>query len=218
MCGIAGSFTSFFLIKFIGRRPIVIGGAAAQGTSMMTFAIVAVAAPGSLAASKCLAAFVCLFIFSYGATWGAVSQVLLGELSSTKLRSKTVALATAAGWVSDILIICGIPYLLSADYANLGGKVGFIFGGCQIIVLLYSIFYIPETKDRTLEEIDEMFMNVSPPNRPHLEAVANHRIRKFRLGNLRATKLRKQFKAYLCKARLRGWKRRTELLLLLWRG
>lgn len=129
---------------------------------MLIFAIVAVAAPGSVAAGKCLAAFVSLFIYSYGATWGAVSQVLLGELPSSKLRSKTVALATSAGWIIDILIICGMPYLISPAYANLGGKVGFIFGGCQILVLLWAIFFIPETKDRTLEEIDEMFMNVRP--------------------------------------------------------
>lgn len=161
MCGIAGSIASFLLIKYCGRRTILIGGTAAQGTCMFTFAIVAVAAPGSEAAAKCLAAFVCLFIFSYGASWGAVSQVLLGELASSKLRSKTVALATSAGWICDILIICGMPYLISAEYVNLGGKVGFIFGGCQILILLWCVFFLPETKDRTLEEIDEMFMNVS---------------------------------------------------------
>ena len=155
---------------------------------MFVFAIVATAAPGSSAAQKSVAAFTCLFLFCYGASWGAVSQVLLGELSSTKLRSKTVALATAAGWICDLLIICGIPYLLSPAYVNMGAKVGFIFGGCQIAVFLWALWFIPglhllsdddlprrccicptvhdtkalvETKDRTLEEIDEMFLNVS---------------------------------------------------------
>lgn len=161
LCGIAGSVSAFFLIYYFGRRQILIVGAASQGACMFIFAIVAVVAPGSSAASKCLCAFVSLFIFSYGATWGAVSQVLLGELPSSKLRSKTVALATCAGWLCNTLIICSIPYLLSPNFANLGAKVGFIFGSCQVVVLLWSYFFIPETKNRTLEEIDEMFMNVS---------------------------------------------------------
>ncbi|OQU96574.1 hypothetical protein CLAIMM_02638 [Cladophialophora immunda] len=159
VCGIAGSISAFFLVRWFGRRPILIVGAASQGTCMFIFAIVAVALPGSTAASKCLCAFVSIFIFTYGATWGAVSQVLLGEIPSNKLRSKTIGLATCAGWLCDTLIICGIPYLLSPVYANMGAKVGFIFGGTQVVVLLWSIFFIPETKDRTLEEIDEMFMN-----------------------------------------------------------
>lgn len=161
VCGIAGSATSFFLIKYIGRRPILIGGAVGQGTCMLIVASVGTAAPSSVVAAKCLSAFVCMFIFAYGATWGAVSQVLLGELPSTKLRSKTVALATMAGWLCDLLIVCGMPYLISPEHVNLGPKVGFIFGGCQVVVLVWTIFFIPETKDRTLEEIDEMFMNVS---------------------------------------------------------
>ncbi|KAK4934294.1 hypothetical protein LTR10_024394 [Elasticomyces elasticus] len=162
LCGIVGSAAAFPLIKFFGRRPILITGAAAQGVSMLTFAIVAVAAPGSKAASQCLAAFVSLFIFSYGATWGAVGPVVLGELSSTKLRSKTLALCYIAGWSADLLIICGTPYLISADYANLGAKVGFIFGGISILVFIWCFLCLPETKDRTLEEIDEMFMNKVP--------------------------------------------------------
>ena len=88
------------------------------------------------------------------------SQVLLGELPSTNLRSKTIAIATCAGWLCDTLIICGIPYLLSPTYANLGAKVEFIFGACQVVVLLWIIFFLPETKDGTLEELVEMFMNV----------------------------------------------------------
>ena len=145
MCAICGSLLSFVLIKLVGRRPILIGGAATQGVCMFTFAIVGTVDAGSAAAQHCLAAFVSLFLFSYGATWGAVSQVLLGEISSTKMRSKTVALATSAGWVVDLLIICGMPYLLSDDYVNLGPKVGFIFGGCQILTLVYSVFFVPGT-------------------------------------------------------------------------
>ena len=39
--------------------------------------------------------------------------------------------------------------------------MGFIFGGITTIATILIFYYLPETKDRTLEEIDEMFLNVS---------------------------------------------------------
>lgn len=60
-----------------------------------------------------------------------------------------------------MLVICGTPYLISTQYANLGTKVGFIFGGLTVPLFLFVVFCVPETKGRTLEEIDEMFLNVS---------------------------------------------------------
>lgn len=161
MCGIAGSLSSFFLIKYVSRRVILIVGTVTQSVCMFIFAIVGVATPGTNAAAKCLVAFVCIFTFSYGASWGPVSFVLVGELPSTKLRSKTVALATSIGWVLNVLISVGMPYLLNATYINLGTKIGFIFGATELLSLVFVVFFLPETKDRTLEEIDEMFMNVS---------------------------------------------------------
>jgi len=157
----AGSLTSFLLIKYTGRRKSLIGGSLVCGLSMLLFAIVAVAAPGSEAAAKCLVAFVSLFIFSYGATWGPVTQVVVGEISSTKLRSKTISLGTSVGWLCDILIVCRTPYLIDVNHANLGAKVGFIFGSCEVVICLWTCFVLPETKDRSLEEIVEMFLNVS---------------------------------------------------------
>lgn len=161
MCGIAGSLSSFVLIKYISRRVILIVGAVIQSVCMFIFAIVGVATPGTDAAAKCLVAFVSLFTFTYGASWGPVTFVLVGELPSTKLRSKTVALATSVGWVLNVLISVGMPYLLNAAYVDLGTRVGFIFGATELLALGFVVFFLPETGDRTLEEIDEMFMNVS---------------------------------------------------------
>jgi SP family sugar:H+ symporter-like MFS transporter len=128
---------------------------------MLTFAIVSVAAPNSIAAAKCVAAFICIFSFSYSATWGSIVPLIVGEVPSNRLRSKTVSLALAASWILSLLIICGSPYLISPAYANLGTKVGFIFGGATIPVVIFCYFFLPETKGRSLEEIDEMFLNVS---------------------------------------------------------
>jgi len=46
---------------------------------------------------------------------------------------------------------------MSADAANLGAKTAFIFAGCVFITLIWAYFYIPETRARTVVEIDEMY-------------------------------------------------------------
>ncbi|KAK5262739.1 hypothetical protein LTR40_014889, partial [Exophiala xenobiotica] len=38
-----------------------------------------------------------------------------------------------------------------------GGKYGYIWAVSNVIILVFVFFFVPETKDRTLEEIDEMF-------------------------------------------------------------
>lgn len=49
------------------------------------------------------------------------------------------------------------PYLISADYANLGGKLGYVYGTINMLVLVGVFFFIPELKGRSLEEIDQLF-------------------------------------------------------------
>jgi hypothetical protein len=52
--------------------------------------------------------------------------------------------------------------LFNPDQANLGGRLGFIFGGLSFLCLVYLWFYQPETAGRTYEELDEMFMKGVP--------------------------------------------------------
>jgi hypothetical protein len=160
-CEIFGVFVAFAIVRFVGRRPILVIGAFTQGFCMLAFSILAEAAPNSVLATKFLIAFICIFCFTFSVTWGSIGNVVLGEVPSNRLRSKTISIAMSVSWVVALAVITGVPYLLSPDYANLGTKIGFIFGGISVFVFLGAIFIIPETKDRSLEEIDEMFMNVS---------------------------------------------------------
>lgn len=52
-----------------------------------------------------------------------------------------------------------IPYLVNADYANLGSKVGFIFGSIMVLSMVFVFFCVPECKDKSLEQIDYLFHN-----------------------------------------------------------
>lgn len=61
-------------------------------------------------------------------------------------------------YVTAIITTFAVPQLTDADAANLGAKTAFVFAGCMVITIIWSYFYIPETKARTIAEIDEMYL------------------------------------------------------------
>ena len=160
-CALAGSLAAFPLVKFFGRRPLLLGGNIVCTLCMYLFAVIAVVKPGSTVAANFLVACVCIYTFTYGATWGPIPTAVITEIPSNGLRSKTMSMTTALAWTIALLIACGVPYLVSPAYANIGAKLGFIFGSTLLVSFFCLFFTLPETKDRTLEEIDEMFPNVS---------------------------------------------------------
>lgn len=54
------------------------------------------------------------------------------------------------------------PYLLNAPYADLGSKVGFIFGGLAVCSFLFAFFCVPEMKGKSLEDINQLFEDHVP--------------------------------------------------------
>jgi SP family sugar:H+ symporter-like MFS transporter len=96
------------------------------------------------------------------ATMGPISWVIIAENPSQKLRSYTVGLAQAVSYVLLWVVAYTAPYFVNPRKMNWGAKYGwFWFGGCCAIAL-FTWLYVPETKDRTLEEIDELFAKRIP--------------------------------------------------------
>lgn len=50
-----------------------------------------------------------------------------------------------------------LPYAINPDQGNLGGKIAFIFGAVLVFSFVFVWFFIPETKNRTYIEIDELY-------------------------------------------------------------
>lgn len=49
------------------------------------------------------------------------------------------------------------PYIMNMPYGGIGGNIGYVFGGMSAISLVFAIFWVPELKGRSLEEVDELF-------------------------------------------------------------
>lgn len=98
-----------------------------------------------------------LWNFLYDVTIGPVCYVILGECSATRVRAKTIAVAIAAQGTAGVVTGVAVPYLINPGEANLQGKLGFVSGSLALICFVWAYFRVPETKNRTFEELDLLF-------------------------------------------------------------
>jgi SP family sugar:H+ symporter-like MFS transporter len=94
-----------------------------------------------------------MFIFNLG--WGPLAWAVATEQCVGRNRPKIMAVSTAVFWICSWLVTFTLPYLFTT--AKLGAKIGFIYGGGCVFSWLFVYFVLPETKGRSLEELEEMY-------------------------------------------------------------
>lgn len=88
--------------------------------------------------------------------------ITTAEIPALKLRDKTAMIAGTVQNATNFVVSFTVPYLLNPGYANLSGKVGFIYGAIGLLGVAWAYFFLPELKGRSLEEIDEMLREKVP--------------------------------------------------------
>ncbi len=91
------------------------------------------------------------FVVFFGATWGPVMWVLLGEMFPNQIRAKAMALATAGNWVANFLVTVTFPTLRDT---SLGLAYG-IYAFFALLSFFFVLGKIPETKGMELEDMQE---------------------------------------------------------------
>lgn len=88
---------------------------------------------------------------------------MTGEIFPLKVRAKALSMTTATNWLLNWAIAYSTPYLVNygPGNANLQSKIFFIWFGCCFLCIAFVYFMIYETKGFTLEEIDELYTEVS---------------------------------------------------------
>jgi len=108
---------------------------------------------GHKSASRAIIASSYLFVCSFAVTVGPVSWTYPAEIFPVRVRSKGVALSTASNWAFNTALAWAVPPALS----NISYRTYFIFAAFNAAAAIHVFFMFPETKGRTLEEIEEVF-------------------------------------------------------------
>lgn len=151
-------FTAVLLIYF-GRRTAFVWG---LGSLSLCLWIIAILDFGTnyqtnLGFQWGQAGLLLVVSFLGQATVNPVAYVIFSEISSARLRSKTIAVCTTAYALVLVVINVLQPYLLNPGAINAGGKMEFLYAGLSLLSWFWCVWRIPETKGRTYEELDLMF-------------------------------------------------------------
>jgi hypothetical protein len=103
--------------------------------------------------SKGVVACSYLFVATFAATWGPTSWTYPSEIFPAKVRAKAVSLATASNWTWNCALAFAVPPLLQ----KINWKMYMIFATFNGLALIHMFLTAPETKGKTLEEMDEVF-------------------------------------------------------------
>lgn len=116
---------------------------------------------GNWAKATCTVA-ICGFILNFAYGWGGMPWVYCSEMFPQKYRTKGVGATTDANWVGNILIAFMPPLM----FARWGFDTFWVFVGTNMLCLWVAMI-LPETKDKSLEEITYMF-NIWLKGRSHV--------------------------------------------------
>jgi SP family galactose:H+ symporter-like MFS transporter len=139
------------LIDRVGRRPLLLTGliGMAIGLGLLGFAFML---PGQQSILGLIAAgSLMLYVASFAIGLGPVFWLLISEIYPLKIRGLAMSVATEANWGSNLIIALTFLTLI-----QLLGETGtfWLYGLVSILAWLFAYFLVPETKGRSLEEIE----------------------------------------------------------------
>lgn len=143
--------TSWFLIERTGRRKLFLIGTVGQCLSMVI--VFACLVPGGSENAKGSAVGLFTYIAFFGATWLPLPWLYPAEVNPLKTRAKANAVSTITNWLFNFLIVMVTPVMID----NIGWGTYLFFAAVNACFFPVIYFFYPETRMRSLEEIDIIF-------------------------------------------------------------
>ncbi|MBF0795776.1 D-xylose transporter XylE [Mammaliicoccus lentus] len=153
-----------YVDKF-GRKPLLIIGSTGMAIGMIGMSILT--ANGIFGVITLL--FMVIYTASFMMSWGPIIWVLLSEIFPNRIRSSAMAIAVAVQWLANFTITSTYPFMM-----DISGTM--TYGFYATMSILSGIFvwkFIPETKGKTLEELESIWEKGKPNENKQNEEYGN---------------------------------------------
>ncbi len=154
------SFTiiAIWMVDRLGRKPLMMIGSVGMGLSLLGMGLMAYVQKTDL--------WVLLFILGYIACFalsvGPVTWVILSEIFPTRIRGRAMAIATVCLWVANYLVSQTFPMMEENNWLLKKFHHAFpfwLYGIFCVVLVTFVWRFVPETKGKTLEEIEKHWMS-----------------------------------------------------------
>ncbi|KAJ5423082.1 Major facilitator superfamily domain general substrate transporter [Penicillium cf. griseofulvum] len=149
------AFIPIYIIEKAGRRPLMLFGAAGMSLSMAVLAGTNYRLTVLNDSRAGIGQAVFLFVFNtfFAIGWLGMTWLYPAEIVPLRIRAPTNALATSANWIFNFMVVMITP----VAFENIGYKTYVIFAVINAFMFPCVYFFFPETRYRSLEEMDAIF-------------------------------------------------------------
>jgi SP family arabinose:H+ symporter-like MFS transporter len=145
------TFVAIVIIDKVGRRKLYLIGSMGMAVTLMILALSFYFDWGALLILACIMFFIAFF----ASCIGPVFWTLVSEIFPNKIRGTAVAFASFTQWVFNFVVVLFFPYFLK----SIGGAATFVFlAAMSFLQWLFTYLYLPETKGKSLEEIEQLWL------------------------------------------------------------
>ncbi|XP_016916276.1 solute carrier family 2, facilitated glucose transporter member 1 isoform X1 [Apis cerana] len=151
------TFISLILVERAGRKTLMLIGFSGMFIDTALLAICLAFAETSRAAAYFSIVLVIMFVVLFATGPGSIPWFLVSELFNQSARPAATSVAIAVNWTANFIVSIGFLPLQEA----LGAYVFIIFAALQAFFVFFIYKKVPETKNKTMEEISSMFRQIS---------------------------------------------------------
>ncbi|KAK8255562.1 quinate permease [Phyllosticta capitalensis] len=144
-------------IDKLGRKPMMITGSIGMTVCQVIVGVI-IATCGQdwlahKAAGWAAVVFVWIYVVNYAASWGPGSWILIAEIFPLSIRAKGSSIGVSSNWMNNFIIALIAPRMLD----SIGWGMYIFFACWAALGGAFIYFCMPETKGKTLEEMDQVF-------------------------------------------------------------
>jgi sugar porter (SP) family MFS transporter len=146
--GLAAAIVSMFLVDRVGRRPLLLTSIGGMGVVLLHLALIL----GDPHPKKWLVlADILVYLAFFCIGLGPIFWLLISEIYPTTVRAQAMSLATMANWASNFMVAA--TFLTLVEHLGMRGCF-LVFAGLCLAAFMFSLRMVPETRGRTLEQIE----------------------------------------------------------------
>jgi sugar porter (SP) family MFS transporter len=150
LVNLLATLVAISLVDKAGRRPLLLLGNSIQVVALIAIGGLYATNPSSLAPLGP----VLVYAAAFNLAMGPLPWVVCSEIFPAKLRGRAMSVSTFCIWVGCLMVTISFPYLRRPEHVGLAGTF-WLYAACSAATLLVVFFFLPETKGKSLEEIEK---------------------------------------------------------------